>query len=232
MNRTTRQSALVAELRAAAPQPRAARWLADRLNVSIRTIERDLVELQQSGIPVYGDRGRRGGYVLDSDRTLPLLTVTPDEAVAISVALRELRGVPLESAARSALEKLIAVMPDQDMAKAAQLTDRVRPVGAAGSRSAVPRPVQRALDAGKVLHLRYRDANDKLTDRVVEPMGLLHGPRGWYLLAWCRLRDAPRGFLLDRVHNAEMGEESVLVDRRVDLDPTGATAAPTLRIAG
>jgi predicted DNA-binding transcriptional regulator YafY len=230
MNRTDRQFALVEELRAAAPEPRAARWLADRLNVSIRTIERDLAALQRSGLPVYGDRGRRGGYVLDKERTLPLLNMTPDEAMAISVALRELRGAPFEAAARTALDKLTLLMAEQDLAKAEQLVDRVRPVTNPGPRSAVPKQVQRALDTGHVLHLRYRDRNDEETRRTVEPMGLLHGPRGWYLLAWCRLRDAPRGFLLDRVADVEVGEE-IVVDRRVDLDTSGANA-PTLRIAG
>ncbi|MCE7011197.1 YafY family transcriptional regulator [Kibdelosporangium philippinense] len=231
MNRTDRQFALVEELRVAAPEPRAARWLADRLNVSIRTIERDLAALQQSGIPVYGDRGRRGGYVLDKDRTLPMLNMTTEEAMAVSVALRELRGEPFETAARSALAKLISVMPEGDLERADQLVDRVRRVSAPlGPRSTVPRPIQRALETGHVLHINYRDGNDHNTRRTVEPMGLLHGPRGWYLLAWCRLRDAPRGFLLDRVHNAEVGEESV-VDRSVDLNPAGP-GAPTLRVAG
>jgi predicted DNA-binding transcriptional regulator YafY len=227
MNRSDRQFALVEELRTAAPEPRAARWLADRLNVSVRTIERDLAALQESGVPVHGDRGRRGGYVLDKDRILPM-SVTVEEAMAISVALRELRGAAFEAAARTALEKLMAVMPSQDLAKAEQLVDRVRPVSAPGPRSAVPRVVQQALDSGRVLHLRYHDRNEEQTDRTVEPMGLLHGPRGWYLLAWCQLRDAPRGFLLDRVHNVEIGVE-MTVDRRIDLDTTGSS---TLRIAG
>jgi predicted DNA-binding transcriptional regulator YafY len=216
MNRTTRQTTLVEELRAASPEARTARWLAGRLDVSVRTIERDLAELRQSAVPVYGDRGRRGGYVLDEERLLPMLNLTPSEALAISVALRELRGFPLEDAARSALAKIDAVLPDRDMAKVKRLADHVRPVSSApGARSSVPRQVQRALDAGRVLHLGYRDSNDHKTVRTVEPMGLLHGPRGWYLLAWCRLRNAPRGFLLDRVHRLEVGEE--LADRRVPM---------------
>jgi predicted DNA-binding transcriptional regulator YafY len=230
MNRIDRQFALVEELRTAAPEPRAARWLADRLKVSVRTIERDLVALQRSGIPVHGDRGRRGGYVLDTERTLPFLNMTPDEATAISVALRELQGAPFETAARTALEKLTAVMAEQDLAKARQFAGKVRPVSKPAPRSSVPKAVRRALDTGHVLHLRYRDRNDEQSQRTVEPMELLHGPRGWYLLAWCQLRDAPRGFLLDRVSNAEVGEE-VVVDRRVDHDPAGAEA-PSLRIAG
>jgi predicted DNA-binding transcriptional regulator YafY len=222
MNRTTRQTALVQELRAAAPESRTARWLAGRLDVSVRTIERDLAELQQTDLPVYGDRGRRGGYVFDRERLLPMLQLTSEEALAVSVALRELRGVPLEGAARTALAKLEAVMSDRDMATVERFVDRVRPVGRPGPRSRVPRQVQRALDSGHVLRLRYRDANDRMTSRAVEPMGLLHGPRGWYLLAWCRLRNAPRGFLLDRIRHVEIGEE-MTADRRINLDALGAT---------
>jgi predicted DNA-binding transcriptional regulator YafY len=222
MNRTTRQTTLVAELRTAAPEPRTARWLADRLDVSVRTIERDLADLQQSDVPVYGDRGRRGGYVLDEDRLLPMLNLTSEEAIVLSVALRELRGVTFEAATRRALAKLNAVLPERDRDMVDRLVDRVRPVTAPGPRSAVPKKVERALETGRVLHLRYRDRNEHTTHRTVEPMALLHGPRGWYLLAWCRLRNAPRGFLLDRVSHLAVGEE-VSVDRRINLTGLSAT---------
>lgn len=217
MNRTTRQTALVAELRAAAPESRTARWLAERLDVSVRTIERDLAELQDSAVPVYGDRGRRGGYVLDEDRLLPMLNLTPREATVITVALRELRGIPLDESARTALAKVTAVLPERARDEANRLVDRVRPVAAEGYHSAVPRKVEKALQTGRTLHLRYRDRNEHQTHRTVEPMALLHGPRGWYLLAWCRLRNAPRGFLLDRVGYLAIGDE-VTVDRRIHVE--------------
>ena len=207
--------------------PRAARWLAERFEVSTRTIERDLAALVQSGVPVCGDRGRLGGYVLDTERSLPPLQVTPAEAVAISVALRELHGAPFEGAARTALEKLAAMMPEPDLAKVDQLADRVRVVGTPGPKGVVPRAVRRALEGGRALRLRYRDRNEEPSTRTVEPMGLMHGPKGWYLLAWCRLRGAPRAFALDRVHDVERGEE-VEVDRRIDLEALGMEV-PTLR---
>ncbi len=214
MNRTTRQTTLVDELRCAAPETRTARWLAERLDVSVRTIERDLAELQRSDVPVYGDRGRRGGYVFDEERLLPMVNLTPDEAVAVAVALRELRGFPLEHAANTAQAKIDAVLPERDTAMVRRMADRVRPVMSPAERSAVPRVVQRAFDQNRVLYLRYRDKNEHITSRGVEPMGLLHGPRGWYLLAWCRLREAPRGFLLDRVADLRLGEK-ITTDRRM-----------------
>ena len=68
MNRTDRLYALVEELRAVAPRPRSARQLAERYEVSARTIERDILALQESGVPIYAETGRRGGYAIDKTK--------------------------------------------------------------------------------------------------------------------------------------------------------------------
>src|SRR5947209_14846425 len=102
MNRTDRLYALVEELRAAAPRPRSARWLADRFEVSARTVERDIGALQQAGVPIYAEPGRTGGYTLDKSRTLPPVNVSPAHAVAIAVALQGLHATPFAEAARTA----------------------------------------------------------------------------------------------------------------------------------
>jgi predicted DNA-binding transcriptional regulator YafY len=87
MNRTDRLYALVEELRAAAPRPQSARQLAGRYEVSTRTIERDILALQESGVPIYAESGRRGGYVIDKALTLPPLNFTAAEMVAMAVSL-------------------------------------------------------------------------------------------------------------------------------------------------
>jgi predicted DNA-binding transcriptional regulator YafY len=86
VNRTDRLYALVEELRAVAPRPRSARWLAGHFEISVRTAERDISALQQSGVPIYAEPGRTGGYCLDKARTLPPVNLTPGEAVAMAVA--------------------------------------------------------------------------------------------------------------------------------------------------
>src|SRR5881398_3669381 len=129
MNRTDRLYALVEELRAVAPRPRSARWLADRFEVSSRTVERDISALQQAGVPIYAEAGRTGGYVLDKAHSLPPVNMTPAKAVAIAVALEKLRGTPFHEAARSALQKLVAVMPPGEAAAARELAGRVHLVG-------------------------------------------------------------------------------------------------------
>jgi predicted DNA-binding transcriptional regulator YafY len=202
VNRTDRLYALVEELRAVAPRPRSARQLAVRYEVSTRTIERDILALQESGVPIYAEAGRRGGYVIDKTRTLPPVNFTAAEMVAIAVSLAQAEATPFASAMRSALRKVLAVAPDAQAAQAAQLMDRVRLIrtnGAAGVGSAI----QEAITARHVLRLSYRDRHDVLTCREVEPVAFVGTREHWYLMAWCRLRKGTRAFRLDRIHAAE-----------------------------
>ncbi|MEU4640295.1 WYL domain-containing protein [Micromonospora sp. NPDC023814] len=198
MNRTDRLYALVEELRAVSPRPRSARWLAERFEVSTRTIERDIGALQESGVPIWAEPGRTGGYALDRARTLPPVNLTPAEAVALAVALHRMRGTPFGTAAGTALRKVLAVMPAADAAEAHRLAARVHLIGD-GPVTPVPAGVADAVRARRVLRIRYADRAGAGSLRDVEPLGFLGNPRHWYLLAWCRLRGGIRAFRTDRI---------------------------------
>ena len=129
MNRTDRLYALVEELRAVAPRPRSARQLAERYEVSTRTIERDILALQESGVPIYAETGRRGGYAIDKALTLPPLNFTAAEMVAIAVSLAREENTPFAAATRSALRKVLATASAAQTAQAGELMDRVRLIG-------------------------------------------------------------------------------------------------------
>ncbi|HEY2126872.1 MAG TPA: WYL domain-containing protein [Streptosporangiaceae bacterium] len=150
MNRTDRLYALVEDLRASAPRPRSARQLAARYEVSSRTIERDILALQESGVPVYPEPGRRGGYAIDKTMTLPPVNFTAAEMVAIAVALARDERTPFAAATRSALRKVLAVASAAQTAEAAQLIDRVRLIGPAraGDSRQAEVPVPAATAAG------------------------------------------------------------------------------------
>ena len=206
MNRTERLYALVEELRACAPRRRSARALASLYEVSARTIERDIGALQQAGVPIYADTGRACGYTVDKSLTLPPLNFSPVEAVAVSVALARVNVGPFEDAARSALQKIVAAMPEPNVAAARDLAGRVRLLDPVAAPEAVPVPsvIEQAIVARRVLWICYLDRDGNLTERDVEPVVFMAGPRGWYLVGWCRVRDAARCFRVDRIQQAEV----------------------------
>ncbi len=94
MNRTDRLHALGEELRRAGPRGRTAARLAGWLEVSTRTIKRDVAALQQAGLPVWAQAGPGGGYVLDEAATLPPVNLTSAQAVALAVALAAQADAP------------------------------------------------------------------------------------------------------------------------------------------
>jgi predicted DNA-binding transcriptional regulator YafY len=234
VNRTDRLYALIEEMRAVAPRPRSARWLAGRFEVSVRTVERDINALQQSGVPIYAELGRTGGYCLDKARTLPPVNLTPGEAVAMAVALRGLEGTPFRAPAGSALRKLVAAMQVDDAAAARDLAGRIHLLGDAGtatSAPSVPHMVADALSTRRVLRIGYDDRGGATTIREIEPLGYVGTATHWYLVAWCRLRDTLRAFRTDRITSVSVTAEvpTPRLLRREDLDiPHGVVDQLTL----
>lgn len=215
MNRTDRLYALVEELRASAPSWRSAASLARQFEVSTRTIERDLSALQQAGVPIYASPGRRGGYAIDVEHTLPPLNLTPGEVTAIAAALAARGATPFTAAGRSALQKILAALREVDADGARALAERVRVFDRFPDRPRPPAVVEHAVVQRRVLTLDYVDKDGAPTERVVEPVAVLGVSPSWYLWAWCRLREAPRAFRLDRIRGAVMHDE-VSPDRGLD----------------
>jgi predicted DNA-binding transcriptional regulator YafY len=210
MNRTERLYALVEELRARTPRTLRAAELAERFEVSTRTIERDLLALQQAGVPIWAQPGPGGGYGLNADTTLPPLNFTPAEATAIATALAATSSMPFAEAGRSALRKVTAAMAESSKETAARLVRHVRvPPAPSDPAGRAVQVIEQALLEQSAVELRYRDAKEVETVRVVDPLGLFGTYAGWYLAAWCRLREGPRAFRLDRILNATMTAEPV-----------------------
>jgi predicted DNA-binding transcriptional regulator YafY len=210
VNRTDRLYALVDELRARAPRSMRAVDLAGRFEVSVRTIERDLLALQEAGLPIWSRPGPGGGYYLSKETTLPPLNLTPAEAAAVATALAATRGMPFAEAGRSALRKLAGVMAAAPKDVAATLVGRIRVApGPDGPANRVIEVLQRALLQAVAVELRYRDAAGRETSRTVEPIGLFGTRHGWYLAAWCRLRRGVRAFKLARIAGASATAEPI-----------------------
>jgi predicted DNA-binding transcriptional regulator YafY len=224
VNRTDRLYALVEELRAFAPRPRTARQLADRFEVSVRTIERDLNALLETGVTVYATPGPGGGYALDKRHTLPPVNFTPEEATAIAVALARPGESPFADALRSAVRKVVAVMPDADAEAARRLAGRIRLFDPAPDVDDQPvRPpttpvLEDALRLQQVVEIDYQDREGRISTREVEPVVLAGSGSVWYLVGHCRLRGSGRVFRLDRVSGARLTGEVLPEPHDTEMD--------------
>jgi len=210
VNRTDRLYALVEELRAAAPRAKSAHQLSQRFEVSVRTIERDLSALQQSGVPIWATPGPGGGYTLDPSMTLPPLNFTADEATAIAVALAVSGAIPFADAARGALRKVVAAMSTTSREGARDLVGRIRLLQREGelARTPVVRAVETAVLRRQVIELEYVDRDGNRTERrLVEPFGFSGIGDQSYLMGRCRMRRGGRTFRLDRIQTARVTEE-------------------------
>lgn len=205
MNRTDRLYALVEELRAAGPRGRTARRLAAHFEVSVRTIERDLSALGQAGVPLATKQGRAGGYTLDRPMSLPPLNFTPGEAAAVAVALSRSEHVFFARDARSALQKIVAAMPERALEEARTTADKVRLLvqPAPDPDAAIAEVIWRAVRDNDLLRIRYIDVGGVQTEREIEPQRVVVGLHGSYLTAWCHLRQDDRVFRMDRITDAE-----------------------------
>ena len=206
MNRIDRLYALVEELRAAGPRGRTARRLAEHFEVSVRTIERDLSALGQAGVPLATKTGRAGGYTLDRSMSLPPLNFTPREAAAVAVALSRSEHVLFARDARSALQKIVAAMPERALAEARSTADKVRLLvqPAPDPDAEIAEIIWRAVRDNQALRIRYTDVGGLETERQIEPQYVVVGPNGSYLTAWCHLRGDDRVFRMDRITHAEV----------------------------
>ena len=207
MNRTDRLHALSEELRRAGPRGRTADRLASWLEVSTRTIKRDVAALQEAGLPVWAQSGPGGGYVLDAAATLPPVNLTPEQATSIAVALAAQPDGPYAVDGRVALQKILDVLEPAARRRAEQLASSVWVRSAPRRSTAVRAVVDQALAEGRVLVLRYRDGKGQASRRHVDPQLLARTGDRWYLLAWCRERRAPRWFRCDRIEGAELTTE-------------------------
>jgi predicted DNA-binding transcriptional regulator YafY len=184
--------------------------LAERLEVTERTLRRDITRLRDLGYPIEATTGPYGGYELGSGGRLPPLVLDDDEAVAATIALRAVAGggtSGLETAALSALTKLEQVLP-------VVLRERVAAIASATvglrRRDVPPVNVESLLTAALAcrrferLRFDYRDANESASDRLVDPYRVVFTARQWYLVAFDTNRDDWRTFRVDRMSEPKL----------------------------
>ncbi|KQR77382.1 helix-turn-helix transcriptional regulator [Rhizobium sp. Leaf341] len=203
MRKASRLFEIIQMLRLAR-RPLTAAGMAERLEVTVRSVYRDIAALQAMRVPIEGARGL--GYILRPGFDLPplMFSIEEMEALVVALALLERSGDPeLRGAARRVGDKIAGAVP--------------APLGRAfASRAlhawgAIPDPpegidlalVRRAIRDERKLVLDYRDEQGEATERTVCPLAVVYYPETTVMIAWCELRHALRHFRTDRVEHCE-----------------------------
>ena len=182
--------------------------LVDRLEVTDRTLRRDVTRLRDLGYPIESLPGRYGGYRLGAGGRLPPLLLDDDEAVAVSVALRDLSSAAdaqLGEAALAALTKLAQVLPSalrervDTLAEVSVRLGRPGPAGPERTDASTLMALAQSCRRGERVRFDYRTGDDRTSRRHVEPHRLVSLRSRWYLVAFDLDRDDWRTFRIDRV---------------------------------
>jgi predicted DNA-binding transcriptional regulator YafY len=221
MRRADRLFELV--LRVRARRLTTAEQLAEWLHVSVRTVYRDIADLQARSVPLEGEAGV--GYRLRPGYVLPPLMFSAPEAQALVAAVRialPRLDTAMAGDAEAALAKILAVLPPSARAAADSLALFAPDVGIDEAARATLEAMRGAVAARRKLHLHYADGEAHESRRTVRPLGCFFWGAAWTLAAWCELRQDFRSFRIDRVRRCEVLAETFR-------DEPGRTLADLLR---
>ena len=184
-----------------------AKQIAGKLEISERTVYRDIRDLIEAGTPIDGEAGV--GYRLQPCYDLPPLMFDREEIQALVLGARIVAqfGDPaLARASESILGKVAGVLP-KELAPLLADTRLFVPNTRSGAKSAAGLALAReALVARRRLHLRYANEKGEESERTVGPLGVFFWGKTWTLAAWCEMRTVFRNFRLDRMNGATLGE--------------------------
>jgi predicted DNA-binding transcriptional regulator YafY len=212
MRRADRLFDIIQSLRAAGG-PMTAAALAEKLEVTARTIYRDIAALQASRVPIEGAPGL--GYMLRRGFDLPPLMFTAEEADAIAIGvrlLRRLRDPELQEAADSVLGKLAAVVPEPLQSHLVAAPVYVSDGAAPAATGIDLAGLRRAIHETRKMSIAYVDDMDRRTSRTIWPLALAYYVDVTLIGAWCELRADFRHFRVDRIQNSRVLEERFPAD--------------------
>lgn len=190
-----------------------AKELADRFEVSLRTIYRDLESLNLAGIPIVSYTGAEGGFEIMDTFRMDRQMLSFDELIALSIALRGLHTSEAFNASNldGLLDKVGALVSKAEKNKGADASHIIidlSPWGKNASERLKYDILHQAVRDTRIIRFTYTDGQGKETERWIEPMGLILRGYTWYLYGFCLTRDDYRMFRLSRIRDLLLLEET------------------------
>lgn len=203
MNRFDRITAILIQLQS--KKIVKAQDLANRFDISLRTVYRDIRSLEEAGVPLYGEAGI--GYSLVDGYRLPPIMFTREEAMTFVTAeklMEQFTDVATKSSYQSAMYKMKAVLRSDEKDLVENIEDsiliRKRFQAENNAPDNVLDSLLRCISENCTAQIKYATFNsDEKTQRTIEPIGIYHENQWWYVIAWCHLRKDYRHFRTDRI---------------------------------
>lgn len=212
MNRFDRITAILIQLQSRKVVK--AQDLADRFEISLRTVYRDMNTLSEAGVPIIGEAGV--GYSIMDGYRLPPVMFTKEEARTFITAeklVEKFTDFSTQSHYQSAMYKIKAVLRSTEKSMIENLENHIQVLGSnlafnsAGSN--ILDSLLKSISEKKAVKIKYQAINsDEAVDRIIEPVGIYHESNYWYTIAYCHLRNAYRNFRSDRVRKMESTDQS------------------------
>jgi Predicted transcriptional regulator len=185
--------------------------LADKFDVSIRTIYRDIKTLENAGIPIFGEAG--SGYSLVDGYKLPPVMFTKEEVLSFITAeklMQKFSHESLDSHYNSAMEKVKAVIRNSEKNLVQNIENQIdiysyRPENSDNVKNIIPTILESIADK-KQLKFHYQNVKDEASERIIEAVGIFYEVNYWYVMAFCTMRKDFRQFRVDRILKIEKTE--------------------------
>jgi predicted DNA-binding transcriptional regulator YafY len=178
--------------------------LAREFSVSVRTVKRDLDALDRSGAPIWSRPGPGGGYGLAVGGSLPPVSLSAAQAVALMAAVAAAPDAPYSDLAAAGVQKILDVLDPRTRARADELAGRVWVDAPLSASRAIRSALEEGMAEQRVIRIRYTSLSGATTSRDVEPVMFASTNGQWYLVGWCRMRDAMRWFTVCRIEAASV----------------------------
>lgn len=211
MNRIDRLHAILTHLQS--KRRVTAQEIADRFNISLRTVYRDVKALDESGVPVIGEAG--SGYSIMEGYRLPPVMFSQQEANALLLGgklAEKLTDGSIKQHFDSALFKIKAVLRSSDKENLDNLTNHIEVLRFRGpsdeNDDSHLTALQQSIAEKRAIFIRYHSGGkEELSERVIEPIGLWYYSMYWHLIGWCRLRKDYRDFRVSRIQRLQVKDE-------------------------